>query len=295
MKLKDRIANKYYTCRYKFYAKFAKRKLKDSSPKFKKRLKLVFNDDFNEISWSRKQNDNRKWGIGEHWGAFHPRNGRSWWTEPILNNDSTISCITKYEPKTFYRKTKDGHWHSSCTNFDPIETKVVPFSSGGLSTGHKKPDGDHIFKQQYGRWECRCRVPIEKGVRSAYWMWGSSWPPEIDVFEIDGKDDNQYINLHYGVNVNGKHPSIGGHNAKCLRLGEFQEFVLDWTPEKIEMYTDGIKIFQCTDKNVLKWYNAEDAQMWVLIYQSVIGDVEKPNTPPISEFVVDYVRVYKNI
>ena len=128
-------------------------------------------------------------------------------------------------------------------------------------------------------------------------MNGTSWPPEIDVFEIDGRPDqsDQKINLHYGVNENSKHPSLGSWDGNALRVGEWQEFVLDWTPEKIEMYTDGIKIFQCTDKNVLKWYNAEDAQMWVLIYQSVIGDVEKPNTPPISEFVVDYVRVYKNI
>ena len=60
------------------------------------------------------------------------------------------------------------------------------------------------------------------------------------------------------------------------------------------MYTDGLKIFQCTDKEILKWYNKDNAQMWVLIYQAVIGEVDDPDKNPISEFIIDYVRVYKN-
>jgi len=297
MKFKDRISNRYYACRYKFYSKFRKRKLKNQSPTEKEGLELVFEDDFDEVSWSRNQADDRKWGIGEHWGSFHPRNGRSWWTEPIFNNDSTISCVTKYEPKTFHRKVAgEGYWYTAPTNFEPGEVKVVPYSVGGLSTAHKTPDGENIFKQQYGRWECRCKVPADKGVRSAYWMWGSTWPPEIDVFEIDGrsKHSDQKINLHYGVNVDGYHPSLGSTLGAKRRSGEWQEFVLDWHPDRIDMYTDGLKIFQCTDKEILKWYNKDNAQMWVLIYQAVIGEVDDPDKNPISEFIIDYVRVYKN-
>jgi len=299
MKFKDRISNRYYTCRYKFYSKFRKRKLKNHSPTEKEGLELVFEDDFDEVSWSRNQSDDRKWGIGEHWGGFHPRNGRSWWTEPIFNNDSTISCVTKYEPKTFHRKVAgEGYWYAAPTSFEPKEVKVVPYSVGGLSTAHKTPDGENIFKQQYGRWECRCKVPSDKGIRSAYWMWGSTWPPEIDVFEIDGrsKHSNQKINLHYGVNVDGYHPSLGSTLGAQRRDGEWQEFVLDWHPDRIDMYTDGLKVFQCTDKEILKWYNKDNAQMWVLIYQAVIGDEvgEPDENGEYSSFDIDYVRAYKN-
>ena len=64
MKFKDRISNRYYACRYKFYSKFRKRKLKNQSPTEKEGLELVFEDDFDEVSWSRNQADDRKCGIG---------------------------------------------------------------------------------------------------------------------------------------------------------------------------------------------------------------------------------------
>ena len=300
MSLKDRIFNRFYQRRYKFYSKHCKRKLKNYSPKVKPGRELVFEDDFDEVSWSRKSLDIwRKWGIGEHWGAFHPGNARSWWTEPVLNGDSTISCQTRIEPKTFYRKDEGGYWYSPPINFDPVEEITLQYSVGGLSTAHKKPDGENIFKQQYGRWECRCRVPSDQGVRSAYWMWGSTWPPEIDVFEVDGRSDHedQKINLHYNRHEDGTHDSIGSTLGAQRRDGEWQEYVLEWSPGKIEMYTDGIKVFRCTTEKITKWYDDPIAEMWVLIYQTVIGDnVKEPDENGIiSSFDIDYVRVYKNI
>ena len=239
-----------------------------------------------------------KMGYRRTLGPFHPANGRSWWTEPILNGDSTITCQTKIEPKTFYRKDEGGYWYSPPVNFEPVEEITVPYSCGGLSSAHKKPDGENIFKQQYGRWECRCRVPADEGVRSAYWMWGSTWPPEIDVFEIDGRSghSDQKINLHYNRHEDGSHDSIGSTLGAQRRDGKWQEFVLEWSPGKIEMITDGIKIFRCTTKDIVKWYDDPIAQMWVLIYQAVIGDtVKEPDeNGVISSFDIDYVRVYKD-
>lgn len=295
----DRVLNSFYRTRYKFYAKFFKRKLKDHSPRIKEGLDLLFEDDFDEVSWSRKSTDTwRKWGIGEHWGWFHPRNGRCWWTEPVLNGDSTITLGTRNEPKTFHRKEEGGYWYVAPVNFEPVETLVPQYSCGGLSTGHNDPDSNTLFKQQYGRWECRCKVPADKGIRSAYWTWGSTWPPEIDIFEIDGRADHsdQKINLHYGKTQDNTKDSLGSTFGALRRDGEWQEFVLEWSPGKIEMITDGIKIFRCTKKDVIKWFDDPIAQMWVLVYQSVIGDIHhQPDEDGwYSKFLVDYVRVYKN-
>ena len=71
--------------------------------------------------------------------------------------------------------------------------------------------------------------------------------------------------------------------------------MLEWSPGKIEMITDGIKIFRCTAKNVIKWYDDPIAQMWVLVYQAVIGDIhhEPDEDGWYSKMIVDYVRVYK--
>lgn len=295
--LKHRMMNKIYASRYSFYEKYWAYKLKSISPREKPGRQLVFEDDFDEISWSRKQSEPRKWGIGEHWGWF-PLDCHSWWTEPIFNGNSTISCVTKYEPKTFHRKVKgEGYWYAAPTKFTPAEVKVVPYSCGGLSTGHMNTQNEIIFKQQYGRWECRCRVPAVKGVRSAFWMWGSTWPPEIDVFEIDGRPNHsdQKINLHYGVVADGTKSSMGSTLGAKRRDGWWQEFALEWSPGKIEMFTDGIKVFVMTDPNIIKWYDNPVAKMWVLIYQSVIGDVvgEPDEDGIISSFDIDYIRIYK--
>ena len=303
MTLWDWICNHFYIFRYKFYAKCWKKKLKNNSPLEKKGLRLTFNDDFDEISWSRKQTDTwRKWGIGEHWGSFHPRNGRSHWVEPVFNGDSTISCQTRYEPKTFYRKEGSNYWYRSKPK-EYVEEKVVPYSVGGLSTAHKNGEGDNIFKQQYGRWECRCRVPAVKGIRSAYWMWGSTWPPEIDVFEVDGRPDHsdQKINFHYGVNEDTdgdgvkEHPSLGSWRGANVLPGEWQEFTMVWEPHRIKLITDGITVFRLSNKKILKWYNDDIAKMWVCVYQAVISDdVAEPDENGIySSFDIDYVRMYE--
>ena len=303
MTLSDWIVTYFGRLKYGFRARFHKNKLRNHSPVNKEGYVLTFEDDFDAVSWSRKQAEPRLWGIGEHWGSFHPKNGRSWWTEPIFNGDSTISCVTRKQPKEFYRKEEGGYWYSNCNNFDPVETLIVPYSVGGLSTGHRNTENQTIFKQQYGRWECRCRVPAIQGVRSAYWMWGSTWTPVIYVFEIDGRKDhaNQKINLHFGMNENvdhdGKyeHRQLGSTLGAKRREGKWQEFVLEWTPKHIKMITDGVTIFRCSNKEILKWYNDDIAQMWVLIYQAVIGDdVGEPDENGIiSSFDIDYVRVYE--
>lgn len=283
---KDRIANAYYAKRYQFYKKFCKRKLKDSSPLQKSGWELTFHDDFNEVSWSKKSSDTwRKWCIGEHWGHFNP-NGtrRSYWVEPILNDDSTITLRTEYKPHTFYKKAGSNYWYWGKPK-DPVEELEVPFAAGGLSSNPS-------FRQQYGRWECRCRVPKYNGCKAAYWMWGSTWPPEIDVFESD-TSDSQQVNLHYGVSGEPSHSSMRAVDTKSLRPGHWQEFTLIWSKDKIEMYTDGIKIFRYTNKDVLKWYNADNSKMWVVLTQYVIKSWFKETDT--SEFDVDYVRVYKNI
>jgi beta-glucanase (GH16 family) len=203
--------------------------------------------------------------------------------EPIFNGDSTITLKTEHNPKSFYQKKEGGYWYE---NEPPgYETKIdIPFSAGGLSTNPS-------FRQRYGRWECRCRVPVYNGCKAAYWMWGSTWPPEIDVFESD-KSDSQQINLHYGSNAEGNKDSIKAWDSKSLRPGEWQEFAVVWTPEKIEMYTDGIKIFRFTNKETLEWFNADNAQMWVVLTQYVIhGNMFTEDKT--SEFDVDYIRVYK--
>ena len=141
--------------------------------------------------------------------------------------------------------------------------------------------------QQYGRFECRCTLPKGKNLWSAFWMYGDGWPPEIDVLETSGLGV-QEINLHWGHPEDGTKDSLGAQKIRIEKDSEtnFHEFAVEWTPEKIDFITDGIKVFTYRDTGVLdKYFNTP---MGMLINHGIKNlDVEE------STFHVDYVRAYK--
>ena len=92
----------------------------------------------------------KKWKIGEGWGAFHPDKMNVYYGPPeIIPNTSTAKFTVKHKPKTFVYQGQD------------VE---IPFQVSLLSS-------QKSFKQQYGRWECRCTIPFNPWVWPAFWMW----------------------------------------------------------------------------------------------------------------------------
>ena len=301
MTLLDLILNVFYKIRFWFYRNFHKKKLKNISPTNKEGWELTFEDDFNRKTWS-PSGDDTKWKIGEGWGAFHPDKANVYYGEPKLNLDSTATFSVKYNPKTFPNDFRTGN---------PI---TIPFEVSLLSS-------QKSFKQKYGRFECRMSLPFDKAAWPAFWTWGSTWPPEIDILESTGGMDGKTvgrnaINLHYGSTQDGTKSSSGGwrywvqkkpHDFIDPLRPKFHEFVCIWGPKKIEVFTNGIKVFRITNKKTLKWFNAETAEQWVVINHSLQNgftteDAEPPAQWPdhilpkyyTSEFLVDYIRVYKN-
>jgi Beta-glucanase/Beta-glucan synthetase len=57
-----------------------------------------------------------------------------------------------------------------------------------------------IFKQQYGYFEIRSKMPNSTGTWPAFWLTGTqSWPPEIDIYEwYGGKTKKVLIQLFTG-------------------------------------------------------------------------------------------------
>lgn len=285
MTLTDLILNIFFKIRFWFYRNFYKKKLKNISPLEKENLEITFEDDFNEKSWG-KASEHKKWGIGEGWGIFHPDKTSVYYGEPTLNLDSTATFTVKHNPKTFPDDHRTGN---------PI---TIPFEVSLLST-------QKSFRQQYGRWECRCTIPFDPGVWPAFWMWGSTWPPEIDVFELYGNKDGktagkQKMAMHFGSDDQGNRSSTRAWGVwiekkpKKVAPPKFHEFVCEWSPDKIEFTTNGVKIMRFTHKKTLEWFNANIAQMWVVVNHSIQEKYEY-SEDYTSEFLVDYVRVYKNI
>jgi len=256
-------------------------------------MELTFEDDFLEKSWGNSD-ENKKWIVGEGWGIFHPDKPNTYYGSPELTNKpyGIVKFTVKHNPRTFPDDGKTGN---------PI---TIPFEVSLLSSCNS-------FKQQYGRFECRCTIPYDRGAWAAFWLWGSTWPPEIDVFETDGGWDGktsgiQKPDLHWGVagtKTKGSLPQwkvrIERKNEPLRRWdGKFHEYAVEWTPNKIKFITDGITIMRFTGKRELEWFNKDTAKMWIIINHSIIYDTNtlyvKPNEINYySEFFVDYIRAYK--
>jgi beta-glucanase (GH16 family) len=283
--LKDYFSNLFYKIRFWFFRNFWRDALSAESPRKRDGWDLTFEDDFKEVSWGTNE-DKKKWIVGEGWGWFHPDNPIGYYGPPeIIANSSNARFSVKHNPKTFPDDFKTGN---------PI---TVPFEVSLLSSCCS-------FTQQYGRFECKCTVPFERGVWPAFWLWGTTWPPEIDVFEIWSGDKGekagvQYPNIHWGNPSNGTKKALRKTGIRFAKKTEkhhtYHHFAVEWYPDRIEFFTDGVKVYQFTRKDVLdEMYNTKTATPWIVINNHVDRMFVSPDeTDYNSEFFVDYIRAYK--
>lgn len=280
--LKDWIVNLYLRHRFNNIRKNNPKLLSNYSAPHKKGYKLTFNDDFDKVSW---EGEDRLWDIGEPWGPFHPSWLNKYFGLPEhIPNTSFAKFFAKYAPKKFMLDHKE------------IE---IPYVCSWLNT-------EKTFTQQYGRFECRMTLPKEKGSWPAFWLWGPTWPPEIDVVEAYGRDTGedivyQEICVHWELEGE-KSKSSRGWKIKIDDYDEniserFHEFAVEWDKTGLYFYTDGIKVFQYTNKKILDAeFNPEGVKPWMLVNQNIFKFIDgSEGDKYYSEFKVDYIRAYKKI
>lgn len=283
--IRDYFYNKFLLYRFWFYRNFNRKKLKNISSERKEGYECTFRDDFDEISWGNSD-DNKKWIIGQGWDPYKP--GALAYPGPaeLVEGKSLAKFTSKYNPEM----RDDGTGKKF----------LVPYQSSTLSTFMS-------FRQKYGRFELRCTIPHDKGAFPAFWMWGKTWPPELDVFEMYGKKNGktagiQRVNGVFGSSYESRDFFVKGWYIRIERKNakhDFHEFVCEWTPDKVTYITDGVKIFEYTNKEVLdKWYNVDNSQMMVVVNHCVddreVAGMPNDDKNYYSEFLVDYVRVYKS-
>lgn len=298
MTLSDLILNFILRIRFWILRNFLPGLLSYSTPRDKEGWKLDFEDDFDEISWSRA-GVNTPWKVGQGWGAFHPDHPRSYYGEPELEDGLSCAKFTaRYNPHTFPDDYRTGK---------PI---TIPIENSLLST---TTDG---YKKQYGRYECRMTLPAVRGSWPAFWIWGQmedkleiddsgnpvKYYAEIDCGEWYGKEDGstvgvQEINIH--GNVNGrKLDSLGSWKVKIDKgsraQNQFHEYAFEWSPNKIELFTDGVRVFRFSRIDYLdKYFNRPGQRLWIVINNGVSKSINKDDTDYYSEMYVDYIRVYQ--
>ena len=159
----------------------------------------------------------------------------------------------------------------------------------------------------YGRMEARIKLPVGgNGMWPAFWMLGDDigsvgWPEcgEIDILEAVNDFTEVVGALHYGTGSPYVHSyESQGYNPGQDVSADYHTYAIEWEPEEIRWYFDGVNFFTKTD-----WYNSDPYpapfnQPFFFILNIAVGG-EWPGYPDTSTpfpqtMYVDYVRVYQS-
>jgi len=173
-----------------------------------------------------------------------------------------------------------------------------PLKVGWMNSAIYKDIG---FDQQYGYFEIRCKPP-KQGLKywPAFWLYGATWPPEIDIFEFMGVDDvgkdyTRSISMTEHFGTSGKVGRIGflgtqlGRTLKGINWNEkFHTYACRWEWDYVEFYIDNVAVYRIV-------YNVPNNKMSVIVNTAGnLGCLPTPEELPV-DFIVDYIRVYKKI
>ncbi len=193
-------------------------------------LKQTFVDEFDKLSM---QSDGGTW-------------------RPSFNADGSMrSLYTNGEEQIYMDPAYKGLGVQPLTVSNGVLNIHAAPSSAAVeaATGYDYTSGmissKSAFAQTYGYFEIKCQLPDEKGAWPAFWLLpaDSSWPPELDVFEVLGHDPTKvYTTVH--TNVGGVHTGEGkGTVVSDLSVGMHTYGVL-WTKSDLVWFVDGEEVFR---------------------------------------------------
>lgn len=152
--------------------------------------------------------------------------------QPFAVRGGLLSITAKRLPPDSYRALHAAMSHlTAADRAGPI--KDVRYSSGIVTTRGS-------FRQTYGYFEIRARLPKGQGLWPAFWLLPADggWPPEIDVVEVLGHDQaTVYTTVH------SKLQPKRGEGVPIADPAAFHRYGVLWLPERIDFFVDGVKRF----------------------------------------------------
>jgi beta-glucanase (GH16 family) len=210
---------------------------------------------------------NRGWGNSE----------RQWYDDKISSTDGNGSFILN--------ATRTNAGANNCYYKAPCEwlsTKLVTKDKVGF---------------KYGRIEARIKGPVGEGTWGAFWMLGANiddrgWPGcgEIDVTELLGRLPNTNLGYTHGPLSGG-----GGRGDKIEMVkshsSEFHTYAVDWLPDQIRYYLDGVP-FVTVDKADNDW--VYDHEFYIIINLAMGGNLGGEIAANLKQtsMAFDYIKVY---
>ncbi len=156
----------------------------------------------------------------------------------------------------------------------------------------------------YGRIESRILVPDgEDGLWPAFWSLGTDidrvgWPQtgEIDIMEYVSRIPDEIFGTIHGPGYSGgsafgkTYPFPGGVAT------EYHTFTIEWQPDRIDWYVDGILYHSATPADVAPNPWVFNDPVYLLLNLALGGNFGGPLSPDLTfpqELKIDYVRVFQ--
>lgn len=237
---------------------------------------LIFHDEFDGRALD-----------AEKWVTCH------WWDDEGCTI-ATNNELQWYRPENVL--VEDGHLvlRAEERPFTAPDGTTFPYTSGMVSTGTTAYRSDDFrFADKHIYLEMRAKIPEGRGLWPAFWMLPASYEslPEIDVMEILGhKPAELHMTFHY-LDDEGNYNVAGNAWRGPEPLTDWHVFALDWQPEGITWYLDGVK---------RSWFSGEarfvpSEPMYLIANLAVGGDwpgAPDDDTLFPSDFRIDYIRVW---
>ena len=248
--------------------------------------KLVWADEFNEPAGTPPNPANWAYEIGD----TTPDGKNGWGNEELqYYTDDPANAATDGNGNLVIRLDEaDG---SQECYYGPCQ-----YESARLLTQNKA-------EFAYGRIESRLKVPTGgDGLWPAFWSLGTDitynpWPGagEIDIMEYVSRIPNEIFGTIHGPGYNG-----GGSFGDIYDFGqrvdlEYHTYSVEWEPNLITWYVDGIQYHQAEPADVPGPWVFEKPFFLLLNFAiggNFGGAVDPANIYP-QEYLVDYVRVYQ--
>ena len=248
---------------------------------------MVWSDEFNDPAGTPPNQDNWAYELGDT-----TPDGKNGWGNDELQyyTDDPANAATDGDGNLVITLTEaDG---SQECYYGPCE-----YESARLLTQNR-------FEFAYGRIESRLQVPDGgDGLWPAFWSLGTDitynpWPGagEIDFMEYVSRLPNEIFGTIHGPGYSGG-ASFGDIYDFGTRVdADYHTFTVEWEPNLITWYVDGIQYHQATPADVSPNEWVFDKPFFMLLNFAIGGNfggtVDPANVYP-QEYLVDYVRLYQ--
>jgi len=228
---------------------------RDTGPARGYRLRFAEEFDAQEL-------DSTRWAPELAWGPVNRTEQQYYTADALSLADGKLSLTARAEP-----------------------LHGMPYTSGAINSYQR-------YSFAYGYVETRAKVPAGKGLWSAVWLMTRepNSVQEIDVVEVIGsRPDAAHAAMHWGT-LTERHQVA--HDFKDEDLSkEFHTYAMEWTPERIVWYVDGIARFETTE-------HIPSEHMYVVANLAVGGPRSwggAPNDETVfpAQMQIDYIRVYQ--